>query len=74
MWGDARSLVVPGAFVIPGEGALAPQTRNKAARESANLSQGGWLKDFVSTLLRRRPVPGFRFAPPGMTKEEKCPV
>jgi len=68
MWGDAE------LFVIPGEGALAPQTRNMAARESATLPQGALFKDFASALLRRRRVPGLRFASPGMTKAEMRPV
>ena len=33
MWGDLNTVV------IPGEGALAPQTRNPAARGSATLSR-----------------------------------
>ena len=33
MWADLSSLVIPGG------GALAPQTRNAAARESAKLSR-----------------------------------
>ena len=56
------------AFVIPGEGALAPQTRNKAARESAKLSRMSLMKHFAFASLRRRLVPGLRCATPGMTK------
>jgi hypothetical protein len=52
-------LIVPlFAFVIPGEGALAPQTRNEAARASANLSRMHALKNVAFATLRRRLVPG----------------
>ncbi|GLK47491.1 hypothetical protein GCM10017620_04640 [Brevundimonas intermedia] len=38
----------PPSFVIPGGGPLGPQTRNPAARESANLSRTRW-----SSIVRR---------------------
>ena len=57
------------SFVIPGEGERSePQTRNKAARESANLSHTSPLNHFAFAPLRRRLVPGLRYATPGMTK------
>ena len=56
-------------FVIPGEGERSePQTRNKAARQSANLSRPDSLMRFAFAALRRRLVPGLRYDAPGMTK------
>jgi hypothetical protein len=59
-------------FVIPGEGERSePQTRIKAARESANLPRTPMLKHFAVAPPRPRFVPDLRCAAPGMTKDEE---
>jgi hypothetical protein len=61
------------SLVIPGEGERSdPQTRNEAARESANLSRLQTLNHFAFDSLRRRLVPGLRCASPGMTKGNRA--
>lgn len=49
---------------------LGPQTRNKAACVSRKLSRAGAVDIVLEQVraLARRPVPGLRYASPGMTK------
>lgn len=66
-WIGANAFCPALSFVIPGGGALAPQTRNEAARESAKLSRTLPLNHRLRSATARL-VPGLRCAPPGMTK------